>query len=164
MKPEAGTTSEFCKAKTWQEAAYIAKECCINDENSRALVDHAYAATETVQYQQGGKGSYEGKGNKKGEKGGKEGGKGGKKDRIYVADGMPSDDSGACFVCKRDGHSSKLCPRKAAEKRGEVEGLLADHAKTGAVCQICSSIGQKNGDHRARSLLGSSRCLRFSNR
>ena len=102
--------------------------------------------------QQGGKDS----GGKKGRKGEKGGGKdGGKYDkpktseRTYVADGMPSDDSG-CLYCHRPGHNAKLCPKKAAEKRGEVEGLLADFARTGAVCQICSSVGQKVGDHRAR--------------
>ena len=130
-------------------------------------MDHAYPAVESSQVQQlqGGKNSG-GKGGKKGDKGGdkshKDGGKiwnnigGGSnnhhynnKDKVYVADGMPSDASG-CLYCGRGGRNAKICPKKAAEKRGEVETLMADFARTGAACQICSSIGLEVGDRRAR--------------
>ncbi len=48
------------------------------------------------------------------------------------------------------GHVVALCPKKAAEKRQEVETNLADYKKTGSCCQICAGVGLKCGDHRAR--------------
>ena len=43
-----------------------------------------------------------------------------------------------------------LFSRKAAERRGESEALIAESARTGAVCEICNGIGRKATEHRAR--------------
>ena len=46
---------------------------------------------------------------------------------------LPSSGSGEkCKHCSNPGH---ITPRKAAERRGESEGLLAEFAQTGAACK-----------------------------
>ena len=116
-----GTKQVFRKPKSWQEAAYIAKEFCTIDENSRAITDQAYNSSDATYSQSSGK---EGNGKGKGGKGEK--GKKGEKqqerkeempsDQTYVADGVPSDGKG-CYHCGRAGHPGNLCPRQAAQKR-----------------------------------------------
>jgi len=57
---------------------------------------------------------------------------------------------GTCFYCQRPGHTKALCPKAAAERRNEVDSLIADSARTGGVCTICAAIGVQAKDHRAR--------------
>ena len=127
----------FRRARTWQEAATIANESCVVDETSRALTDKGFQSTIVAAEPPPGKG------------GGRRRNKDQKNDETYVADGVPSESSN-CKGCGRGGHTFKLCPKKAAERRGEVEALVAESKATGAVCVICSAIGQKVADHRAR--------------
>ena len=64
---------------------------------------------------------------------------------------LPSSGSGEkCKHCSNPGHITSLCPRKAAEKRGESEGLLAEFVRTGAACNLCAAVGIKDGSHRSR--------------
>jgi hypothetical protein len=78
---------------------------------------------------------------------GKGKGKGG--ERTYVQAGVPSDAT-KCHHCERAGHQQSLCPKKAAEKRSEVEPNMAEFKKTGAVCMICAGVGLTCGEHRAK--------------
>jgi hypothetical protein len=57
---------------------------------------------------------------------------------------------GTCFYCQRLGRTKALCPKAAAERRNEVDSLIADSARTGGVCTICAAIGVQAKDHRAR--------------
>ena len=55
-----------------------------------------------------------------------------------------------CKHCNNPGHITSLCPRRAAEKRGESEALLAEFGRTGALCNLCAAVGIKDGSHRPR--------------
>ena len=152
-----GELPVFRQAETWQEAAAICKGHCDLEETSKALTDQHY---QTHAQQESGAltgPAAQGAGKRGGRKGKAKGqippvipptttSAGGEQTFVQT---MPSE-PGACFGCGRGGHSSKLCPKKAAERRGEVEVLSAEFAKTGQHCTICASIGQKCGDHRAR--------------
>ena len=156
VNPGPGESASFRKAKSWKEAAVIAKDARSLSEASRALQDQTYASDEVYAAADRGKGGRKGnprdrersnscqrsdRGSKGSPKGSKRGGKGargakgangqkGRREEAFTSDPLPSE-SGGCVHCKRPGHAAKLCPRRAAEKRGEVEGLIADSKRTG---------------------------------
>eukprot|EP00969_Alexandrium_andersonii_P087874 3876221-Alexandrium_andersonii.AAC.1 len=47
-----------------------------------------------------------------------------------------------CRYCQRPGHTTELCPKKAADTRGDTAKCLADSERTGKVCEVCGY-----GDH-----------------
>jgi hypothetical protein len=146
IKPSPGTQQVFRKAKTWQEAAYVAKEHCTNNENSRAITDRAFQSQESmqVQFQASGLASRARKETASGSEPPPQ-----SPNVLQRADGILSE-TDECLHCGRAGHPTELCPRKAAERRGESEALIAESARTGAACTICNGIGRKATEHRAR--------------
>ena len=48
-----------------------------------------------------------------------------------------------CGHCGRHDHYSEMCPKQAADVRGEGQKALADYERTGRGCSICG-----HGDHR----------------
>ena len=81
----------------------------------------------------------------------KGGGDGTEADTSQAQVSLPSGVGDAkCKHCGHPGHMVSLCPRKAAEKRGESEQLLAESQRNGNVCQLCAAVGIKDGIHRAR--------------
>ena len=127
-----------------------------NKVNAKVFVDNSYTTTEsqeTVLHQdssrrEGGKSGKKGKDKEKDKNAAPNSGKN-SRERVYVADGMPSESKG-CPLCHGPGHPKSLCPVEAAKKRGEIETLIAESNAKGGFCSICQEIGLKAKDHRAR--------------
>ena len=53
-----------------------------------------------------------------------------------------------CNFCQRTGHQTEICPKAAAQRRGEVDQCLADHERTARACTICGAPDHKDRHHR----------------
>eukprot|EP00969_Alexandrium_andersonii_P079501 3505631-Alexandrium_andersonii.AAC.1 len=53
-----------------------------------------------------------------------------------------------CTYCLRLGHTPELCPKKAADVRGETTRCLQDSARTGVAREVCGYGGYKALHHR----------------
>ena len=74
---------------------------------------------------------------------------GGTSDATRAQVSLPSSGSSdKCKHCSNPGHITSLCPRKAAEKRGETRDCSLNSC--GPVCNLCAALGTKDGSHKPR--------------
>ena len=139
LRPSPGVKQEFRGVENWSEAALVAREITLRKDANKALESH-HASSEAEPTR-----SPKNPKNKK-----NEGGNGGADATRAQTVGLPSGAGDRCKHCNNPGHITSLCPRKAAEKRGESEALLAEFGRTGAVCNLCAAVGIKDGSHRPR--------------
>ncbi len=57
-----------------------------------------------------------------------------------------------CRHCQRSGHTSELCPRRAAEARGDLERCAAESERTGKVCGVCGFSDHREEHRRLAAL------------
>ncbi|CAE7761843.1 unnamed protein product, partial [Symbiodinium sp. KB8] len=137
LRPSPGVKQEFRGVENWSEAALVAREITLRKDANKALESH-HASSEAEPTR-----SPKNTKNKKNESG-----NGGADATRAQTVGLPSGTGDRCKHCNNPGHITSLCPRKAAEKRGESEALLAAFGRTGAVCNLCAAVGIKDGSHR----------------
>ena len=141
-KPAPGIQQEFRGVESWSEAALVAREITLRKDANKAL-EASHNTAEARDSSPKIKDRHQRK--KKG------GGDGTEADTSQAQVSLPSGVGDAkCKHCGHPGHMASLCPRKAAEKRGESEQLLAESQRNSNVCQLCAAVGIKDGTHRAR--------------
>ena len=57
-----------------------------------------------------------------------------------------------CQYCRRHDHHTELCPKKAADVRGESNKCVADHEMQGRTCSICHHADHSEEHHRLAAM------------